>query len=370
MIVNNKYYRSIWVDIKNKKNIKVIDQTKLPHKFEIKNLKSSDDVILAIKNMVIRGAPLIGVVASYGIYFACLEAKRKTGNIKLFQEYLKKKSKNILSTRPTAVNLFNVLERMIGEIKKGNSIVQKIEIAFRTANKIADEDAEMCRMIGIYGVRIIENLYRKKKRRINILTHCNAGWLATTDYGTALSPVYLAHERGIPVHIWVEETRPRNQGAELTVWELNEQKVPNTLITDNAGGYVMQKGLVDVVIVGSDRTSARGDVCNKIGTYKTALAAKDNKIPFYAALPSTSFDLRIKNALKEIPIEERDINEVKYVKGKYKNNIIYVLITDENANIKNYGFDITPAGLLTGLITEKGIIRADEREIKKIFISN
>ena len=370
MIVNKKHYRSVWIDKENKKIISVIDQTKLPHKFVIKNLKSSNDLISAIKNMLIRGAPLIGVVGAYGIYLACLEAKRKTRNLILFQEYLKRKSKDILSTRPTAVNLFNIFERMTNEIEMGNSPEEKIDIAFRTANKIADEDAEMCRMIGINGVRIIENLYRKKKRRINILTHCNAGWLATTDYGTALSPVYLSHSEKIPVHVWVEETRPRNQGGELTVWELNNQKIPNTLITDNAGGYVMQKGMVDAVIVGSDRTSIRGDVCNKIGTYKTALAAKDNKIPFYAVLLSTSFDFKIKNAFKEIPIEERDINEVKYVKGKYKNKIINVLITIEDTNVKNYGFDITPASLITGLITEKGIIRANEREIKKFFISN
>jgi methylthioribose-1-phosphate isomerase len=261
------------------------------------------------------------------------------------------------------------VKKSLAVISNENSISAKIEAAHDYAEELAEKEISYCEKIGEYGLEIIKNLSSKKKNKVlNILTHCNAGWLACIDYGTATAPIYLAKKHGLDIHVWVEETRPRNQGANLTAWELGENNIPHTIITDNAGGYVMQKELVDLVLVGSDRTTIRGDVCNKIGTYKTALAAKDNNIPFYAALPVTSFDFKMKDGLKEIPIEERNPDEVKYISGKFKDEIIEVLIAPENSPAKNYGFDITPSRLVTGLITDKGIIEPKESEIKKLMI--
>lgn len=350
MLVNNKQYITIWVDKKNPKVIKTIDQTLLPFKFKIVSLKSSDDVIKAIKNMLVRGAPLIGVTAAYGIYLAALEAKKKFTDTEKADEYILEKSKDIIETRPTAINIAFAVIKSLELISREKTIPGKISAALNFANKLSAEEIERCRKIGENGLKILEEISKKKKgETVNILTHCNAGWLACIDYGTATAPIYLAHKKGIKLHVWVEETRPRNQGTSLTAWEFLQNKIPHTLITDNAGGYVMQKGMVDVVIVGSDRTTLKGDVCNKIGTYKTALAAKDNNIPFYVALPSSSIDKNIKNALIEIPIEERNPDEVRYISG--------IPIAPLKSPVKNFGFDITPARYVTALITEKGIFK-------------
>jgi methylthioribose-1-phosphate isomerase len=368
MLVSGKHYRTIWLENDGNPVVKTINQLLLPHKFEISELRSSDDVITAIKTMLLRGAPLIGVAAAYGIYLACVESA-KSSDIKEFDKNVIAKSELIKSSRPTAVNLFNAVNKSLAVISNENSISAKIEAAHDYAEELAEKEILSCKKIGEYGLEIIKNLSNKKQNKVlNILTHCNAGWLACIDYGTATAPIYLAKKHGLDIHVWVEETRPRNQGANLTAWELGENNIPHTIITDNAGGYVMQKGLVDLVLVGSDRTTLRGDVCNKIGTYKTALAAKDNNIPFYAALPVTSFDFKMKDGLKEIPIEERNPDEVKYISGKFKDEIIEVLIAPENSPAKNYGFDITPSRLVTGLITDKGIIEPSESEIKKLMV--
>ncbi len=368
MLVNGKHYRSIWVKENDKSIIQTIDQARLPHFFEIVDLKTPNDVVFAIKNMTLRGAPLIGVAVSYGIYLATLEAESKTNDIKSFKKYVKSKANDLKATRPTAVNLFWGIDKTMNAISKCDTIEDKIEAAFNCANELANEDIESCKKIGEYGLEIIEDIkISKPDSAINILTHCNAGWLACIDYGTATSPIYTAHENGFNIHVWVEETRPRNQGASLTAWELGQSGISHTIITDNAGGYVMQKGLVDLVIIGSDRTTRTGDVCNKIGTYKTALAAKDNEIPFYAALPSSSIDWNLKDGIKEIPIEERNAKEVKYIKGKYKNEIVDVLLTPDNSPARNFSFDITPSRLVTGIITERGICKANEDSIRETF---
>ncbi|MCX7834366.1 MAG: S-methyl-5-thioribose-1-phosphate isomerase [Ignavibacteria bacterium] len=366
MLVNGKHYKTIWIDKGGK--IKTIDQNLLPFKFKILTLDSSEDVITAIKNMTVRGAPVIGVAGAYGIYLAIKEGIIKGYRGKELDSYTIKVSKKILSTRPTAINLKYSVERTLEAYYFTELPEQKLLNVLNTANQLLKTEEEASYKIGINGLRIIKNLFNKKKHKeLNILTHCNAGWLACIDYGTALAPIYLAKTEGIKMHIWIEETRPRNQGARLTAWELLHNGIKHTIITDNAGGYVMQKGLVDMVIVGSDRTTINGDVCNKIGTYKTALAAFDNKIPFYVALPISSFDLKINNALKEIPIEERNSDEVKFIEG-YNKGINKVLITPQKSKAKNFGFDITPARLVTALITDKGIIRPDKKQIEKILL--
>lgn len=367
MLVSNKQYITIWVDKKNPEIIRTIDQTLLPHRFKIVSFKSSDEIIKAIKDMIVRGAPLIGVAAAYGIYLATLEAKKYYKSEKQINNYIIKKSKLILDTRPTAINISFAVKNSLDLILNIKNIEEKISSALNFASSLSIEEVIRCKKIGEYGLKILKEISNAKKgKTINILTHCNAGWLACIDYGTATAPIYLAHKKGIKLHVYVEETRPRNQGASLTAWELMQNKIPHTIITDNAGGYVMQKEMVDIVIVGSDRTTLNGDVCNKIGTYKTALAAKDNNIPFYVALPSSSIDKKMKNGLKEIPIEERNPDEVKYITGKSKSGIMKVLLTPLKSPAKNYGFDITPARLVTGLITEKGIIRPIKSEISRI----
>ncbi|MFA5403971.1 MAG: S-methyl-5-thioribose-1-phosphate isomerase [Ignavibacteria bacterium] len=367
MLVNNKHYITIWVDKNNPKIIRAIDQTLLPHQFKIVSLKSSNEVIKAIKNMIVRGAPLIGVAAAYGIYLATLEAKQKYKTEKQINKYVINKSKQILNTRPTAINISYAINNSLGLILKSKSIDEKISSALNFASCLSIEEINRCKKIGEFGVKIIEKISKAKKgKAVNILTHCNAGWLACIDYGTATAPIYLAHKKGIKLHVYVEETRPRNQGSSLTAWEFQQNKIPHTIITDNAGGYVMQKRMVDMVIVGSDRTTLNGDVCNKIGTYKTALAAKDNSIPFYVALPSSSIDKNIKNGFKEIPIEERNPDEVKYITGKSKFGITKVLLTPVKSPAINFGFDITPAELVTALITEKGVISPIKSEISRI----
>ena len=363
MLINNIEYQTIWVDKKG--IIKTFDQRTLPFKIKIISLKSSGDVIDAIKEMKIRGAPAIGVAAAYGMYLACKEAKKKSHA----NRYIKRSFELLLNSRPTAINLSFALNNSLREINKYVSLEEKIIAAYRYANYLKDYEIKACKKIGEYGYDIIKNIYKKKKgKQVNILTHCNAGWLACIDYGTATSPIYLAHKKNIPLHIWVEETRPRNQGSSITAFELYHNHIPHSIICDNAGGYVMEKGLVDLVITGSDRVTASGDVCNKIGTYKTALAAFDNNIPFYAALPVSSFDMTINDGLKDIPIEERAPDEVDSIQGLYKNKIIKIRLTNPKSSSRNFGFDITPSRLVKGLITDRGIISpVTKPNIKKII---
>lgn len=368
MLINGKKYRTIWLSKQNKKIVCAVNQNLLPFKFEIAELKSSQNIYDAIKNMTVRGAPLIGAAGAYGVYLSLLEAGKKYKTPVDIDKYILEKCELISSARPTAVNLKWAVDKSLNKVLKHKTLSSKIISALNTASKICDDDVQACRKIGTYGKNIIKKLYAKKRNGVvNILTHCNAGWLAVIDYGTALAPVYLAKEAGLKIHVWVEETRPRNQGARLTAWELEQNGIDYTLITDNAGGYVMQKGMVDMVIVGSDRTTLTGDVCNKIGTYKTALAAFDNEIPFYAAVPLSSFDLSMRNGVKEIPVEERSPDEIKYTEYFDGNNIKKGLVTFDSVNTRNFGFDITPSKYVTGIITEKGVIKPNEKSIRKLF---
>ena len=357
MKINGKAFRTIWFDEKDQA-VKIIDQTKLPHKFEIKNLKTVKDAINAIKTMEVRGAPLIGATAAYGIVLAVKENNNP--------EFIKKSSEDLIKSRPTAINLKWAVNRMLKKILSVNNN-KILKIALEEAKLICEEDVKFCENIGLNGLKIIEEIYNNKKDTVNILTHCNAGWLATIDWGTATSPIYHAHKKGIKVHVWVDETRPRNQGAFLTSFELNEEGVPNTIIADNAGGILMQKGEVDMCIVGTDRTIATGDVANKIGTYLKALAAKDNNVPFYVALPSSTIDWKTQD-LKNIPIEERNSEELSYVKGLDESeNIKKILIYPKKSKAMNLAFDVTPAKYVTGLITEKGVCEASSNGLKKLF---
>jgi methylthioribose-1-phosphate isomerase len=364
MQVGNKNYQSIWLDESDPTVVKVIDQKKLPFSFEICELRSVDEIYAAISDMTVRGAPLIGAAGAFAIYLASLEMNPSTNS----WQHLNNAARYISSSRPTAVNLSwavdHVRERINGRIC-GRSIS---ETALEAAMEICKTEIENCRSIGKHGLSLIEKISKRKKGSpVNVLTHCNAGWLACIDYGTVTAPIYLAHEAGIPVHVWVDETRPRNQGARLTTWELGQAGVPHTLIADNTGGHLMQHGMVDLVMVGCDRATRRGDVANKIGTYLKALAAHDNKVPFYSLFPSTSFDFTIADGIAEIPVEERDEEEVKTVAGVSGKDVVAVRICPENTSAVNYGFDVTPARLITGLITEKGICRADEKDIIKMF---
>ena len=355
MKINGKAYRTIWFE---KNLVKIIDQTKLPHKFIIKDLKTVHDAINAIKTMEVRGAPLIGATAAYGLVLSIIEKNDLS--------YLKKSSENLILSRPTAINLKWAVERMMKKLSGVNSN-EILKIALKEAKAITEEDIIFCEQIGLNGLKIIEKIAEKKKDTVNILTHCNAGWLATIDWGTATSPIYHAHKKGIKVHVWVDETRPRNQGANLTSYELNEEGIPNTIIADNTGGILMQRGQVDMCIVGTDRTLSNGDVCNKIGTYLKALAAKDNNIPFYVALPSSTIDWNIKDH-KKIPIEERNSEELSHVEGLDKDNKLQkVLIYPQKSKAMNLAFDITPAKYVTGLITEKGVCEASEEGLKELF---
>ena len=355
MIIEGKEYRTIWFE---NNVVKIIDQTKLPHQFVIKDLKRVKDAINAIKVMEVRGAPLIGATAAYGLVLAVIENNE--------QSFLKKSAENLIRSRPTAINLKWAVDRMMNKLSGVNSD-KILEIALNEAKEICKEDIKFCENIGLNGLKIIEEIYNKKKDTVNILTHCNAGWLATINWGTATSPIYHAHKKGIPVHIWVDETRPRNQGANLTSYELNEEKIPNTIIADNTGGILMQRGKVDMCIVGTDRTLSTGDVCNKIGTYLKALAAHDNNVPFYVALPSSTIDWDIKD-FKDIPIEERSSEELSHIDGlDEKGGLKKVLIYPKKSKSMNLAFDITPAKYVTGLITEKGICEASSDALQKMF---
>ena len=357
MRIEGKEYRTIWFDGQNQ-IVKIIDQTKLPHQFIIKELTTIKDAINAIKTMEVRGAPLIGGTAAYGIVLAIME------NNEL--DFIKKSSEKLMQSRPTAINLKWAVDRMMKKLSGVNNN-EILKVALEEAKLICEEDVKFCENIGLNGLKIIEEIYNKKKDTVNILTHCNAGWLATINWGTATSPIYHAHKKGIPVHVWVDETRPRNQGANLTSYELNEEEVPNTIIADNTGGILMQRGEVDMCIVGTDRTIATGDVANKIGTYLKALAAKDNNVPFYVALPSSTIDWDIED-FKDIPIEERDSEELSHVEGlDENNNVKKVLIYPKKSKSMNLAFDVTPAKYITGLITEKGVCEASSNGLKKMF---
>ena len=355
MKIEGKEYKTIWFE---NNIVKIIDQTKLPHQFIIKDLKSVKDSINAIKTMEVRGAPLIGATAAFGLVLAIIE--------KNDQSFLKKSSEDLINSRPTAINLKWAVDRMMKKLSRVNS-QEILNIAIKEAKNICEEDVGFCKNIGLNGLKIIEEIYKNKKDTVNILTHCNAGWLATIDWGTATSPIYHAHKKGIKVHVWVDETRPRNQGANLTSFELNEEGISNTIIADNTGGILMQRGEVDMCITGTDRTLSNGDVANKVGTYLKALAAHDNKVPFYVALPSSTIDWKIKNS-KDIPIEERNSEELSHVEGLDKNNkLTKVLIYPRKSKSMNLAFDITPAKYVTGLITEKGICKASREGLENLF---
>jgi len=355
MRIEGKEFKTIWYE---NNVVKIIDQTKLPHKFIIKDLRTIKDAINAIKIMEVRGAPLIGGTAAYGVVLAIKENKNL--------EFIKKSAEELIQSRPTAINLKWAVDRMMKKLSGINSD-QILDIALNEAKEICDEDEKFCKSIGINGLKIIEAIYKKKNDTVNILTHCNAGWLATINWGTATSPIYHAHKKGIPVHVWVDETRPRNQGANLTSYELNEEEIPNTIIADNTGGILMQRGEIDMCIVGTDRTLSNGDVCNKIGTYLKALAAHDNNVPFYVALPSSTIDWDTMDA-KNIPIEERNSEELSHIEGIDENNEIKkVLIYPNKSKAMNLAFDVTPAKYVTGLITEKGICEASLEGLKKLY---
>lgn len=360
MKVGDRHYHTIWLNTDGL-SVDIIDQRWLPHEFRIVTLKTVDDVAIAIRDMWVRGAPLIGVTAAYGVAIAMHEDAS--------DEALDAVWDKLHETRPTAINLKWALDEM-RTLLRPLPLGERAAAAYRRAGEIAEEDVELNRNIGLNGLKIIREIAASKKpgEVVNILTHCNAGWLATVDYGTATAPIYLAAEEGIPVHVYVDETRPRNQGAQLTAWELNGHGVPHTLIVDNAGGHLMQHGQVDMVIVGTDRTTANGDVCNKIGTYLKALAAKDNNVPFYVALPSPTIDWTVKDGVREIPIEERTGDEVSFVQGRGPDGkTVSVRISPEGSPAANPAFDVTPARLITGLITERGVAKASPEGLKELF---
>ena len=356
MEVNGTAYRSIWLS-NDGWAAKIIDQTKLPHLFEIVRLETLEQAAIAIEIMQVRGAPLIGATAAYGIALAL-----KSG-VPLSQA-----EKRLRTTRPTAINLHWAIDLALSELSSLSGEDQ-ITRAYQVAAKICDDDVETNRSIGEHGLSLIEDIASAKKAGpVNILTHCNAGWIATVDYGTALSPIYQAFDKGIDVHVWVDETRPHNQGAALTAWELSQHGVPHTIVCDNTGGHLMQHGMVDICITGTDRTAANGDVANKIGTYLKALAAKDNGVPFYVALPSTTIDWMIKDGVRDIPIELRDEHEVTHVEGRLADGrLAAVQVAASGSPAANYAFDVTPARLVSGLITERGICDASTDGLASLF---
>ncbi len=380
MNIQGKHYRTIWLHPDNDRVVQIIDQRHLPHRFVIEDLATLEDFEAAIRDMHVRGAPLIGSAAAYGMYVAALQFSA----LQDFDEKMQEAAARLKATRPTAINLAYAVERILKAMTFGKTIAEQSKFALQTAHEITEESVAHCHAIGQHGLKLIEAIHQRKRQPlppivnrkssfVNILTHCNAGWLACIDHGTATAPIYAAHERGIPVHVWVDETRPRNQGASLTAFELAEHGVPHTVIADNTGGHLMQHGMVDMVIVGTDRTTRTGDVANKIGTYLKALAAADNGVPFYVGVPSSSIDWSLQNGLTDIPIEERDANEVHYISGldEKTGEVREVRLTPTRVGAgspaANYAFDVTPARLVTGLITERGICAASEEGLVSLF---
>ncbi|PLX50739.1 MAG: S-methyl-5-thioribose-1-phosphate isomerase [Desulfobulbaceae bacterium] len=363
MLVQSKPYRTIWPHPHNKEVVQIIDQRLLPHEFVVVDLHSVDEYATAIRDMYVRGAGLIGATAGFAMYAAALQSRDDH-----FAGDMQKFADSLVATRPTAKNLSWAVERQLAAVQGLSTPAEKRRKSFQVACDIADEDAAFCKRIGEHGVTIIREISRRKGGGpVNILTHCNAGWLAFVDYGSATAPIYEAQAQGIDVHVWVDETRPWLQGARLTTWELKEQGVPHTLIADNSGGHLMQHVLVDLVLVGTDRTTCCGDVANKIGTYLKALAAHDNKVPFYVALPSSTFDWQICDGVADIPIEERSGDEVNLVRGLSAHGLTTVAISPAHTPAANYSFDVTPARLVSGLITERGITKADKQSILALF---
>ncbi len=398
MNIQGKHYRTIWLHPDDHRVVQIIDQRHLPHRFVIEDLETLEDFEAAIRDMHVRGAPLIGSAAAYGMYIAALPFSASQN----FEEKMREAAARLKATRPTAVNLAYAVDRLMKivgssptkvgvrslsafgggqSVSRINATVELIAKILQTAHDITEESVAHCRSIGEHGLKLIEEIHQRKLRQsppivnrnssiVNILTHCNAGWLACIDHGTATAPIYAAHDRGIPVHVWVDETRPRNQGSSLTAFELAEHGVPHTVIADNTGGHLMQHGLVDMVIVGTDRTTRTGDVANKIGTYLKALAAADNGVPFYVGVPSSSIDWSLRNGLTDIPIEQRDAGEVHYVSGldERTGEVREVRLTPANSPAANYAFDVTPARLVTGLITERGVCAASEEGLVALFV--
>ena len=358
MQIDGRHYRTIWV-AEDGWSVEIIDQTKLPHVFEIARLTTVEEAATAIRTMQVRGAPLIGATAAYGI---CLALREDASD-----DALDRAAELLMATRPTAVNLRWALDEMAKAVRNLPR-ERRLEVAYARAAEICDEDVETCRRIGEHGAALIrEHAARKPGETVNVLTHCNAGWLATVDWGTALSPIYQAHDAGVPVHVWVDETRPRNQGASLSAYELGGHGVPHTIVTDNAGGHIMQHGQVDLCIVGTDRTAANGDVCNKSGTYLKALAAHDNDVPFYVALPHSTIDWTLDDGFK-IPIEQRAEEEVTQMSGRLDDGtVVTVDIAAPGSPAANYAFDVTPARLVTGLITERGVCAASAEGLQQLY---
>ena len=359
MKVDGKPWRTIWLE-PDGWSVGIIDQTRLPHHFATARLASLEDAVRAISSMQVRGAPLIGATAAYGV---CLALRRDASDAAL-----ERACAMLLATRPTAINLKWALDEMAAAVRN-RPRQQRLAEAYRRAGAICDEDVAINRAIGRHGAELIAAIAGKKRARepVQVLTHCNAGWLATVDFGTALAPIYVAREHGMPVHVWVDETRPRNQGAALTAWELGQSGVAHTVIADNTGGHLMQHGMVDLILVGTDRVTANGDVCNKIGTYLKALAAKDNGVPFYVGAPSPSIDFAVCDGIAEIPIEERAGDEVATVTGRAADGRIEtVRVVPEKAQVANFAFDVTPARLVTGLITEHGIVAPDRGALARL----
>ncbi len=359
MKVNGTHTRTIWLEADGW-SVGIIDQTALPHRYARLRLTSLAEAAHAIKSMQVRGAPLIGAAAAYGMCLA-LRADPSDENIERAYAVLH-------ATRPTAINLKWALDEMVAAVRN-QPREARVAVAYRRAAEIADEDVAICRAIGRHGLKLIEEIAaRKNGEPVNVLTHCNAGWLATVDFGTATAPIYTAHDAGIGIHVWVDETRPRNQGASLTAWELGHHGVRHTVIADNTGGHLMQHGMVDLAIVGTDRVTAQGDVCNKIGTYLKALAAKDNNVPFYVALPSPTIDFAVSDGIAEIPIEQRSGEEQSTMTGRTADGRIEtVQVVPDGSPVANYGFDVTPARLVTGLITERGVLTASREGLKAAF---
>jgi methylthioribose-1-phosphate isomerase len=364
MKINGVAYRSIWIEPQDPETVYIFDQRELPHRLVVEPLRTVEEAAIAIREMHTRGAPMIGMTAAFGLYLAAVAYD----GLPDFEARIHAAADMLKATRPTAVNLAWAVDQQLAALVGVTDHAAIPRLLKKNAEALAEADAELCRNIGVHGLRLIEEIAaRKPGQVVNILTHCNAGWLACVDYGTATAPMYLAHDAGIPIHVWVDETRPRNQGARLTAYELGQHGVPHTVIADNTGGHLMQHGQVDIIFVGADRVTTTGDTANKIGTYLKALAAKDNHVPFYVALPSNTFDWTIRDGIREIPIEQRGDDEVKYMDGISNGKSYTILITPASSPAANYGFDVTPARLITGLITERGVHPATEEGIRNAF---